>query len=316
MFNKTMWILLLVAFLANSCATTHSMDQLQGPANGNITYQTFYDDLSPYGTWMDYPGYGNVWSPNADDDFRPYATNGYWDYSDEGWAWMSDYSWGWAPFHYGRWLYDNAYGWLWVPGYVWSPAWVTWGSLDGSYCWAPLMPDVNAGAQFGAWRPHDFYWNVCPREHIYDRNLGSVLQRPGSVTNVSGRVTIINNFGSTSMHNQYYSRGPAASEVAQYTHRTVTPVPIRPVNAAHLVKHEGNEMHMYRPQVQRPGDGGTGRVTVPRPREFRQVQQNVARPVRIDDNWPTTRPPEQRMNVRQLPVNRVGGGGSRVGGRH
>jgi hypothetical protein len=40
-----------------------------------VTYQTFYDELSPYGKWIDYPGYGYVWSP-AEPDFRPYYTNG------------------------------------------------------------------------------------------------------------------------------------------------------------------------------------------------------------------------------------------------
>ena len=43
-----------------------------------ITYQTFYDDLTPYGTWIDYPGYSHVWCPAVGVDFRPYSTNGHW----------------------------------------------------------------------------------------------------------------------------------------------------------------------------------------------------------------------------------------------
>src|ERR1700754_3890356 len=73
------------------------------------TDQVFYDELSPYGQWVDYPDYGYVWTPNAGPDFRPYATNGYWTYSDYGWTWVSNYNWGWAPFHYGRGFYDNYY---------------------------------------------------------------------------------------------------------------------------------------------------------------------------------------------------------------
>ena len=38
----------------------------------STTYQTFYDDVSPYGNRIDYPGYGNVWQPAIDGDFRPY----------------------------------------------------------------------------------------------------------------------------------------------------------------------------------------------------------------------------------------------------
>ena len=98
---------MVVAIILAGC--TGSNKVYQSGANAPVTYQTFYDNLSPYGTWIDYREYGHVWTPNVDGDFRPYDTNGHWVYSDEGWAWASDYSWGWAPFHYGRWLYDDMY---------------------------------------------------------------------------------------------------------------------------------------------------------------------------------------------------------------
>src|SRR5688572_5624845 len=82
----------------------------------DVSYQTFYDELSPYGRWVEYPGQGYVWVPDAGDDFRPYSTNGHWVWTDNyEWMWVSDYDWGWAPFHYGRWDYDDYYGWYWVP---------------------------------------------------------------------------------------------------------------------------------------------------------------------------------------------------------
>src|SRR6266536_3536189 len=78
-----------------------------------ISYQTFYDELSPYGQWIDYPEYGYVWCPDQGPDFRPYSTMGHWEWSDEyEWLWVSDYDWGWAACHYGRWQYDRYYGWL------------------------------------------------------------------------------------------------------------------------------------------------------------------------------------------------------------
>ena len=41
----------------------------------SVSFQTFYDELSPYGQWIDYPEYGYVWSP-ADryNDFHPYQS--------------------------------------------------------------------------------------------------------------------------------------------------------------------------------------------------------------------------------------------------
>ena len=109
-----------------------------------ISYQTFYDELSPHGRWIDYPEHGYVWLPDIGSDFQPYRTGGHWVWSDEyDWMWVSDYSWGWAPFHYGRWFHDSFYGWMWVPGYEWSPAWVSWRTGGDYYGWAPLRPGIS-----------------------------------------------------------------------------------------------------------------------------------------------------------------------------
>lgn len=109
----------------------------------SINFQFFYDNLSPYGNWVNNPDYGYVWIPNVSSNFTPYSTNGYWIYTNVGWTWVSNYSWGWAPFHYGRWFYDNYYGWVWVPDYEWDPGWVTWRRSQGYYGWAPIGPGIS-----------------------------------------------------------------------------------------------------------------------------------------------------------------------------
>ena len=77
----------------------------------SVSFQVFYDQLSPYGSWINYPNYGYVWLPTrVPQGFRPYANGGHWVYTNDGWAWVSDYDWGWAPFHYGNWFYDQYYG--------------------------------------------------------------------------------------------------------------------------------------------------------------------------------------------------------------
>ncbi|MFI5133473.1 MAG: DUF6600 domain-containing protein [Chitinophagales bacterium] len=279
------------AMILSGCFSSNASAQVT--VSGSITYQTFYDNLSPYGTWIDYPGYGHVWNPRIDGDFRPYASNGYWVYSDEGWAWQSNYNWGWAPFHYGRWIYDDMYGWLWVPGYDWSPAWVTWGTVDNYYCWAPLMPEVNVVAQFGSWRPHSFYWNVCGRDHIYDRNISNIIERPERVTNVVNRITIINNFNTTHRNNLYYARGPEVNEVERFTKNKIDHVSFREVNKANQTTHRGNVVNVYRPTVQ-----------VPEPREFRKAETNQIKPIRNNDQKPVMQRTEQRNNIERLPVHK------------
>jgi hypothetical protein len=304
------------AFILSGCEGTKEI--AQNPGSISVSYQTFYDDLSPYGTWIDYPAYGHVWHPNVDGDFRPYLTNGYWNYSNEGWLWMSNYNWGWAPFHYGRWAYDDMYGWLWIPGYEWSPAWVTWGNVDDYYAWAPLMPEVNVGIQFGLWRPHTYYWNVCRRNHIYDRDISNVVERRENVENYANRINIINNFSTTRLHNNYYAKGPEINEVEKFTNRKIEPVTIHDINNRAAIKQEGNQIHVYRPTVINP-----------QPRQFRRVDGN-ANPVRNNgDKIINTEHNRQRENIDRLPVhkapagiitrgqgNKRGGGGGRKNQRN
>jgi hypothetical protein len=124
-----------------------------------VNFDYFHDQLAPYGTWVQVPGYGWCWRPdaaiNANPDWRPYYDMGQWVYTENGWFWQSDYNWGDIPFHYGRWIRDPGYGWLWVPDYTWGPAWVFWrqAEADGYVGWAPL-PYGAVWAAGGWWEFH------------------------------------------------------------------------------------------------------------------------------------------------------------------
>ena len=117
-----------------------------------VNQQVFYQSLSPYGSWMDVPGYGWCWRPSvavANTSWQPYCDGGSWLWTDAGWYWNSTYTWGWAPYHYGRWHQHARFGWVWNPGYDWAPAWVAWRSSP-TYCgWAPLPPECRWNASVG-----------------------------------------------------------------------------------------------------------------------------------------------------------------------
>jgi len=34
-------------------------------ADAQVSFQVFYDELSPYGTWVDDPEYGYIWIPGS-----------------------------------------------------------------------------------------------------------------------------------------------------------------------------------------------------------------------------------------------------------
>ena len=110
---------------------------------------SFYEDLAPYGDWVDHPDNGYVFIPTGvSPDWRPY-TVGQWIWTEDyGWYWESEEPFGWATFHYGRWGYDDDYGWYWVPGDEWAPAWVNWrDSEDDSVTgWAPIAPPARGYA--------------------------------------------------------------------------------------------------------------------------------------------------------------------------
>src|SRR5579884_1179913 len=76
---------------------------------GAPTFDAFHNELAPYGTWIQEPGYGWVWRPTVaafDPAWHPYGNGGHWIYTDNGWYWESDYPWGNITFHYGRWFRD------------------------------------------------------------------------------------------------------------------------------------------------------------------------------------------------------------------
>jgi hypothetical protein len=118
----------------------------------NVSIGGFYDELAPYGQWIDC-SYGHCWVPaRVAADWQPY-TNGQWIYTQYGWTWVSDDPWGGNPYHYGTWVSIAGYGWSWVPGTVWAPAWVTWSYSNDYVGWAPLPPTVVFGASGYSGRP-------------------------------------------------------------------------------------------------------------------------------------------------------------------
>ncbi|HVU54064.1 MAG TPA: DUF6600 domain-containing protein [Puia sp.] len=217
-------------------------------AQVSVSFQVFYDQLSPFGTWVSYPDYGYVWVPGAGASFRPYGTRGHWVYTEDGWTWVSDYSWGWATFHYGNWFYDDSYGWIWVPGYQWAPAWVTWGEYGGNYCWAPIGPRVDIGVAFTTYRPPARYWNFCPREHITSVNVSNYYVRNVHTTTVVNNITVINNVNRGNGH--AYLRGPQAANVERFTHATVRPVAVRSAERPGAPSLHNGQLAIYRPTVQ------------------------------------------------------------------
>ena len=144
--------------------------QPQPPAiTPNVSYQAFYDQLSPFGSWMELPTYGYVWQPAAtvrDSRWRPY-TVGHWAFTDQGWMWISDEPFGWVAYHYGRWMRTASLGWVWVPGSQWAPAWVAWRFGNDYVGWAPLPPEATFDNSVGIKQWADQQYNLGPADYTF-----------------------------------------------------------------------------------------------------------------------------------------------------
>lgn len=211
--------LLSVALLATSLflgSTTHN--EVKAQPGLHISFQTFYNDLAPYGRWMNNAQYGSVWLPNVGPDFHPYMSNGNWVMTNYGNTWVSDFAWGWAPFHYGRWFLDDYYGWAWVPGYEWAPAWVSWRNGGGYYGWAPLGPGMNIGINISINIPSP-WWIFVPQRYYMTNRWHNYRVPHNRVTTIYNQTTIINNY--YNQDNRVYSYGPRREEIVQVTRRNV-----------------------------------------------------------------------------------------------
>lgn len=260
-----------------------------------VSYQTFYDQLAPYGQWVYDPEYGNVWVPNVAPGFRPYATDGHWVLTDEGNMWVSDEPWGWAAYHYGRWTYNPYYGWVWIPGYEWAPAWVTWRYGSGYYGWAPMGP----GYEFGRHHHYDYpdnYWVFVSPDYLYHPTVYNYYER-GDVSVYVRRTDYIryedrgsNGYGG----GRGYYYGPRREDIERETHR---PVDVYRVSNAREVSGGGvgdHQINIYRPAVNRES------VNSARPSGVIQGNDHpIGRPAPISNNHETVQPTFRQEHPQQ-----------------
>jgi hypothetical protein len=275
--KSTALVLGLFSLLAGTTTLVRAQDyqndyQSDGYSTGNISLQTFYDELSPYGTWIQDPQYGYVWRPDVDQsEFRPYYTNGRWAMTEYGNTWVSNYDWGWAPFHYGRWVINSYRQWIWLPDTNWGPAWVDWRSGDGYYGWAPMAPSISINLSFGRrYVVPEFCWNFIPQRNIY---INTFPRYDYGRNNVYIRnTTIINN---TYVYNRrtYYG-GPRVEDIRRATNRDVTVYRYAESSRPGASRVGGREVSIYRPRPDRNAVVDNRNAA---PRRFEQGNAGISR---------------------------------------
>jgi hypothetical protein len=202
------------------------------PAEPAVNADYVQEQLTPYGTWVDVPGYGRCWQPSElPDGWRPYYDSGHWVYTDAGLYWQSDYPWGAIPFHYGRWAWaGDDYHWVWVPGYEYAPAWVFWRHCDGYLGWAPLPYGavfVGGGWTYGGRRfgvDYDFgfgprFFVFVDHQHFWEHDYHPFVLRGGERDRIY-RISVINRVR-LDEHGRFGHEGLDREHLERFTGRKV-----------------------------------------------------------------------------------------------
>jgi hypothetical protein len=293
----TMRLLKLFVLLAALTIGAWTILQEASAQQEHVSFGVFYNELGPYGQWVDYPTYGYVWIPSAGSDFAPYFSNGHWILTDYGWTWVSDYPWGWAAFHYGRWDYDDSYGWFWVPDNEWGPSWVNWRRADGYYGWSPMRPGISVSVSFGSgyivpndrWRfvrDRDFSRTDINHYYINRTNNSSILKKS----------SVINRTYIDQTRHATYVSGPDRAEVQKSAGRTIQPVVIRD-NEKPGQNLKNGQLQIYRPQLQLNDENGHKLVpsNVANLKDIKRPSgRNTANPI-TNVNANNTKPKEQAV---------------------
>ncbi|HEX3429953.1 MAG TPA: DUF6600 domain-containing protein [Rhizomicrobium sp.] len=325
---------------ASACAMTPlwaQMDQM-GDVDSAISFDSFHDQLAPYGYWLYSDRWGIVWQPSdVPYDFRPYYNAGHWVYTDDyGWYWLSDYTWGDIPFHFGRWVNDPDDGWLWLPGYIWSPGWVAWRTNGSVIGWMPLPPDdtflegrgdlgagvslrfggFDIGALYSRWYGPRFNerllaedWVFVPAGFVAAPDYQRVVIRdPARIINIIHQTRNITNY--TVVNNIVVNRSVDVHLVERAAGH-----PIEVIHAAAVIKHPnlvasvavGQRVQMRMRETVPHGRGFANSAPPPPPRVVAKLSTNIAprngrAPVHLFTKATVTAP-EAQSRFRGAPVS-------------
>jgi hypothetical protein len=261
--KRTIGLLVLMALAAAGCIYI-PYERTAPPPGDERSYDReaysdldsayFYNELQPYGIWVNYAPHGYVWLPgDVGYSWRPY-TRGHWVWTDYGWTWVSSERWGWIAFHYGRWGWDGRLGWYWVPDIVWGPAWVAWRWGDAHIGWAPLPPGGDwlpgRGFSYGhRWDIPGRYWNFVRGRDFMDRTVDRwVLPAERNITIIELTRFEVN------VHDRggrVVDDGVDVEEVRRQTNRTVDRLTLKDATRPGPAREEGGALIVSKPAVRR-----------------------------------------------------------------
>jgi hypothetical protein len=214
-------------------------------------------------------------SPEEHDPYIPY-TNGEWIYTDAGWYFKAPTPHEELTSHYGRWTQDEKLGWVWLPGSVWSPAWVEWKENEDYVAWTPLPPSTYIKDDGTIDTPPEQKINkyvVIEKKHIkdppyykyryfYKENKNKIMikdmeKREGVMVK---NKTIIN-------------KGPDVNDIEKQTGKKIEKVKIKKVKNKNEVGSKDGELSVYTPKFKKVKKKEKKKVTVSKPGTYETYEE-------------------------------------------
>ena len=324
---RTLWLALalgaspLVANAQISADVSFNWSSSAPQGEPVASVDVFYDQLSPYGVWIDDPTVGQAFIPEQQ-GYVPYQ-NGHWENTDVGFVWISDEPFAWATSHYGRWWFSNDYGrWVWVPDTTWGPSWVDWYEADDNLGWAPLAPDIVIQAGYQV--PYAAY-HYCPAEHVLDRDVTRYYVAPQRVEVIQRQARPIAYRANIGSHQVIAGPQPErlaahrvrAPQVKHVEAKTMGRMPATELRAAEqraqqrkpqLEQQNAKRLEAHadiQKVVQQRATKAPARPNT-RPTEPNRAEPNRAEPNRAEPNkTPTSRPEPNRAEPNRAEPNRA-----------
>lgn len=179
--------------------------------------------------------------------YIPYS-NGQWLYTDQGWYFKAPTPEEEITSHYGRWAYNDALGWVWVPGRVWSPAWVDWRENDNYVAWAPVPQYVYlTGSTLDVPTIDDNKYVIVEKKNFTEPQLFKYMYLENKNKVMIKEMKKID--GVMVINRTVIDKGPEVSVIEKETGKTIQKVKVNKSDNRHDVKYSPESMTVYAPKL-------------------------------------------------------------------
>lgn len=239
-----------------------------------------------------------VWKPSALDlgvvrvegelpVFTPYS-NGQWINTDAGWYFKAPTPAEETVSHYGRWINSPSAGWMWVPGRVWSPAWVDWKQNDEYISWAPLPPSAYlANGVMSIPLAEDNNNVIIDKYQFIDDDSYTIVEKKyflepnvykyGNVYTSSGNKILISDLTGTDgvmvVNNSIVNRGPDVNLIEYIYGKNIELVKIRHIGNSNNVRYSEKEYIVYSPGFKRYKINNNPKYKVIEPNTYKRYDE-------------------------------------------